>query len=67
MAYTLADLTALEDALKTGARRVKFADREVEFRSLTELRGIIEGLRRQLGLSDGGLKVSYVKTRKDLD
>ena len=66
MAYTLNDLTAIESAIKSGARRVKFSD-EVEFRSLTELRGIAEEIRRTLGLSEPGFSLNYHSVRKDLD
>lgn len=37
MAYTAADLTTIERAIASGSRRVRFADQEVEYRSLDEL------------------------------
>lgn len=44
MAFTQADLDAIDLALKSGTNRVRFQDREVEYRSVDELlkvRGII--------------------------
>jgi len=42
MAYTAAQITALENALATGSQRVKYPDgSEVEFRSLDEIERII--------------------------
>lgn len=52
MAYTLSDLEAIERAIATGARRVKFEDREVEYRSTTELERTRDSIRRALGLGD---------------
>jgi hypothetical protein len=37
MAFTQADLTAIENAIASGALRVKFSDREVEYRSMNDL------------------------------
>lgn len=37
MAWTSADLVALEAAIATGATSVKFADRQVNYRSLAEM------------------------------
>lgn len=37
MAYTATDLTVIEAAIANGQLRVKFADREVTFRSMDEL------------------------------
>jgi hypothetical protein len=37
MAFTTADLTAIERAIASGELRVKFSDREVEYRSISEL------------------------------
>ena len=65
--YTLEDLARIERAIVSGSRRVKFADREVEFRSLTELRGIAEEIRRALGLSVPGFHLEYHRVRKDLE
>jgi hypothetical protein len=66
MAYTSDDLTALQGAIKSGARRVKYSDREVEYRTLTEMRSLAEEMKRQLGLSHRGLRLTYYETRKDL-
>lgn len=52
MAYSLADLDAIERAIASGARRVKFEDREVEYRSTTELERARDTIRRALGLND---------------
>lgn len=37
MAYTKDDLITIERAIASGSRRVRFADQEVEYRSLAEL------------------------------
>jgi hypothetical protein len=37
MAWTQADLDALDNAIKTGTRQVRFADREVTYASMQEL------------------------------
>ena len=40
MAFTQSDLDALNDAIALGALKVKYADREVTYRSLSEMRDI---------------------------
>jgi hypothetical protein len=47
------DIAALERAIASGARKVKFRDREVEYRSLDEMR---EALRLVRGATTGGTK-----------
>lgn len=37
MAWSESDITALETAIKQGTVRVKFADREITYRSLDEM------------------------------
>lgn len=37
MSWTTTDLTAIESAIASGELRVKFADREVQYRSIEEL------------------------------
>ena len=41
MPYTEQQLQALRDALASGVRRVRFADREIEFRDVAELKQAI--------------------------
>lgn len=50
MAWTQEDLTKLEDALKTGAFKVKYRDREITYRSLDEMNRILHQARQELGL-----------------
>lgn len=48
MAYTQADLDALESALAKGERRVTFGDKTVEYRSVEELKAAIREVKREL-------------------
>lgn len=51
MAWTESDLVVLEKAIAQGATRVKYADKEVEYRSLTEMMTIRDNIRTELGLN----------------
>ncbi|MFZ9921955.1 MAG: phage head-tail joining protein [Candidatus Nanopelagicaceae bacterium] len=51
---TLADLTAIEAAINSGATKVKYQDREVTYNSLAELYKIRDNLKQELGLSTNG-------------
>jgi hypothetical protein len=47
MSWTTTDLTAIETAIASGELRVKFSDREVQYRSIDELlkaRDVIKGV-----------------------
>jgi len=37
MAWTQADIDALDTAIKSGTKRVRFSDREVEYMSMSDL------------------------------
>ena len=50
MAYTEAQLQALESALAKGERRVTFADKTVEYRSVDEIKAAIREVKR--GISE---------------
>ncbi len=46
MAWTAADLTAIEEAIATGAKRVRFQTHEVEYHSIADMlraRDVIKG------------------------
>jgi len=71
MAYTQAHLEALEAALAKGEKRVTFADKTVEYRSIDELQAAIRAVRRDLfeqaaatGLLPGAPRQIRVTTRK---
>lgn len=51
MAYTQTDLDLLEKAIAQGARRVKYADKEVEYRDLNEMQDLRRIMRDELGLN----------------
>ena len=48
MAYTQADLEALQAALAKGKKRVSFGDKTVEYRSIEELQAAIRAVKRDL-------------------
>jgi thiamine monophosphate synthase len=47
--YSAEDLAAIEKAIKSGVTKVKFRDREVEYRSLAELKQIRDDMLKDLG------------------
>lgn len=52
MAYTIAQLEALEAALARGEKRVTFADKTVEYRSVDELKAAIREIKRTMDRLD---------------
>lgn len=51
--YTTEQYTSLLAAISEGALRVRYGDKEVEYRSLTEMRQIQKEMEDDLGLSKG--------------
>ena len=54
MAYTSAQLAALEEAIAQGALVVQYADKRVEYRSLDDMQRIRRQMRLDLGLDTPG-------------
>lgn len=55
-AFTVENLMALEKALVDGVRRVKYADKEIEYRNLDEIKDLVNEMRRALGMGKQGGK-----------
>ena len=51
MAWTVQHLQALEEAIAQGALRVRYSDKEVQYRSLAEMLQLRDLMRQELGLS----------------
>jgi len=51
--YTEQQLQALRDALANGARRVRFGDREIEYRSIDELKQAIAAAEAEIAKDNG--------------
>lgn len=66
MAWTVDQLQALEAAIAQGAMRVKYADHEVQYRSLDEMLRLRDMMRRDLGLSDTSRDSMYPTFSKGL-
>jgi len=49
--YTMEKLQALEESIAEGVVKVKYSDKEVEYRSLDEMMKIAEMMRKKLGLT----------------
>ena len=71
MAYTQADLEALQAALAKGEKRVSFGDKTVEYRSIEELQAAIRAVKRDLheqavstGLRPGAPRQIRITTTK---
>ena len=52
MSFSSADLTALNEAIATGALEVQYTDKRVKYRSLAEMIQLRNLMRRELGLDD---------------
>lgn len=51
MAWTQSDLEVIESAIKEGALTVKYADKQVTYRSLEEMLKIRDLIRNDLGIT----------------
>jgi hypothetical protein len=68
MAWTSTDLTAIETAIASGALRVKFSDREVQYRSMDELlkaRNVIKESIASSGGASPSVRSTYAQFTKD--
>lgn len=50
MAFSQADLTALEKAMAAGVTQVRYGDQTVTYRSLAEMQQLRQSIREELGL-----------------
>lgn len=67
MAFTQADLTAIDAAIASGTLRVRYRDRDVTYRSMDELMKIRNLMREELGVvANGGITYQTVGHDKGL-
>lgn len=59
-----AQLTALREAYYSGATRVAYGDKSVEYRSRADMLATISGLEQQLGISSARPGAVVVRARK---
>ncbi len=62
--WTLEDLAALSAAIKTGARRIEYQDKTVEYRSLAEMLAIRRLMLIELGVVGGNSRRRYASVTK---
>lgn len=61
MPYTEQQLQALRDALANGVRRVRFGEREIEYRTVDELKAAIIAAETDVAKSSGNLPVRHIR------
>lgn len=66
MAFTTEQLAALEQAISQGALRVRYSDKEVQYRSLSEMLQLRDQIRQELGLVKPSSRRLYAKHDKGL-
>lgn len=64
MKWTVEDLAALDAAIKTGARRIEYQDKVVDYRSLAEMLAIRRLMLIDLGLTPGKSGRRYASVSK---
>lgn len=67
MSYTTEDLTAIKKAIAQGALSVKYADKEVTYRSLEEMLKIKGMIETELGIITNGTGRVFAKFNKGLE
>ncbi len=63
--YTSTQLDALRQALATGERRVSFADKTVEYRSVEELQAAIRTVELAVARSQGTPRARQIRVTTD--
>lgn len=51
MAFTIEQVSALEKAIAEGATRVRYGDKEVEYRSLSDMIALLNAMKQELGIA----------------
>lgn len=59
--YTEQQLQALRDALANGVRRVRFENREIEYRSVEELKAAIAAAEAELAKASGKPAIRQIR------
>ena len=59
--YTDQQLQALRDALANGVRRVKFGDREIEYRTIDELKQAIAAAEADVAKNNGTPMIRQIR------
>lgn len=65
--WTQADIDALKVAIKSGTLRVKYADREVTYHSLTDMRSLLAEMVADVGAAAGNKPYILATHSKGLD
>jgi len=63
--YTEQQLQTLRDALATGVRRVRFGDREIEYRTVDELKQAIAVAEADVANSSGAGRVRQIRVQTE--
>jgi len=61
MAFTQADIDKLKAAIATGALRVRYADRDVMYRSLAEMRQTLAMMEEEVAAAAGRTRTRQVR------
>jgi len=65
--FTIDDYNALKLAIASGEKRVKYSDKETEYRSLAEMLAILRMMETDLGVCNSGIgRRTYAVTSKGL-
>lgn len=59
MAWTQAQHDALEAAIAEGVMKVKYEDKEVTYRSLSDMMKLLNSMKKSLGLIDASKQAIY--------
>ncbi len=63
--YTDEQLQALKAALATGVTRVRFGEREIEYRTIEELKTAISTIEAELAKGGGAIPVRQIRVSTD--
>lgn len=67
MAFTTDQYNRLTEAISLGALQVKYADKDVTYRSLNEMLTLKNLMEKDLGTASGGIKTTFAKFSRGLN